>query len=271
MPVSWLMEMIPLNEGRRLFGNDPKTYAEARPAYPDALYERLVTRCGLRPEISVFEIGPGPGLATRRLLSLGASPLRAIEPDPRLATFLRETIESGALEIDPVSFDEAILSEAAFDLGAAATSFHWLEQGSALAKVYRSLKPGGWWAMWWNQFGCEEPDEFQQATDHLFAGIAESPSWNQEKRISFAFDRDSRLQDLIAAGFQNPEVEVWSSNLTCDTARLVALYSTYSSIQALEPDSRQQFLEDLARIADQQFGGRVERPLVTILYTARRG
>jgi 16S rRNA A1518/A1519 N6-dimethyltransferase RsmA/KsgA/DIM1 with predicted DNA glycosylase/AP lyase activity len=121
------MERIRLNDGRRLFGNDPKAYAEARPDYPDALYERLITRCGLRQGTSVFEIGPGPGLATRRLLSLGASPPLAIEPDPRLATFLRETIETGSLEIDQASFDEAMLPEAAFDLGAAATSFHWLE------------------------------------------------------------------------------------------------------------------------------------------------
>jgi phospholipid N-methyltransferase len=94
------MQKIPLNDGRHLFGNDPGTYAQARPDYPDALYERLITRCGLRPGISVFEIGPGTGLATRRLLSLGASPLRAIEPDPRLAIFLRDTIENGSLEID---------------------------------------------------------------------------------------------------------------------------------------------------------------------------
>src|SRR6201997_4535840 len=176
------MDKISLNDGRRLFGNDPKTSAEARPDYPDALYARLIARCGLRPGASVFEIGPGTGIATRHLLSLGAFPLRAIEPDPRLATFLRETSETDSLEIDQASFDEAALPEAAFDLAVAATSFHWLEQRSSLAKVYRSLKPGGWWAMWWNQFGSEEPDDFQRATDHLFAGTADSPSWSREKR-----------------------------------------------------------------------------------------
>jgi SAM-dependent methyltransferase len=264
------MQKIPLNDGRRLFGNDPKAYAEARPDYPDALYDRLITRCVLRPGTSVFEIGPGTGLATRRLLSLGASPLRAIEPDPRLATFLRETIETGSLEIDQVSFDEAMLPEAAFDLGVAATAFHWLEQGSSLAKVYRSLKPGGWWAMWWNHFG-EAADEFQRATDHLFARTADSPSWNGEKRVPFAFDRDSRLHDLNANGFRDAEVDQRRSMLRCDTARLVALYSTFSPIQALEPDLRREFLSKLAQIADEQFGGHVERPLITVLYTARGG
>jgi SAM-dependent methyltransferase len=265
------MEKIPLSDGRHLFGNDPKTYADARPEYPDALFERLIKRCGLGRATRVFEVGPGTGIATRRLLSLGVSRLRAIEPDPRLVAFLQETIGANSLEIDQKSFEDALLPEEAFDLGIAATSFHWLEQASALAKVYRLLKPGGWWAMWWNHFGSGEPDAFHQAIDHLFAGTADSPSWSGEKRIPFAFDRESRRQDLAAAGFQDAELEVWSSSLTCDTGRLVALYSTFSPIQALDPNSRQQFLIDLARIADEQFGGQIERPLITMLYTARRG
>jgi SAM-dependent methyltransferase len=264
------MDKIPLNDGRRLFGNDPKTYSAARPEYPDALYQRLVTRCGLATGISVFEIGPGPGLATRRLLNLGVSHLLAIEPDPRLATFLRETILTNTLEIDQTPFEQAILPEAFFDLGVSATSFHWLEQAPALAKIYRSLKPGGWWAMWWNHFGSEEPDEFHKATDHLFVGTADSPAWSDQKRIPFGLDRDSRLQDLTANGFHDAEVDLWRSSLTCDTAGLVALYSTFSPIQILEPNSRQQLLSGLAQIADEQFGGRVERALITVLYTARK-
>jgi SAM-dependent methyltransferase len=264
------MDKIPLTDGRHLFGSDPKTYSTARPDYPDALYQRLATRCGLAAGISVFEIGPGPGLATRRLLNFGVLRLRVIEPDPRLATFLRETVGTDGLEIDQTSFEEAILPEASFDLGVSATAFHWLEQASALTKIYRSLKPGGWWAMWWNHFGSEEPDDFHRATDHLFIGTADSPAWSDQKRIPFALDRDSRLQDLTANGFHGAEVDLWRSSFTCATAGLVALYSTFSPIQALEPNSRQRLLTGLAQVANEQFGGRVERQLITVLYTAQR-
>ena len=51
---------------------------------------RLCGRCGLAH-------GAGTGTATRRLLDLGANPLVAIEPDARLATFLRETVEDRVL------------------------------------------------------------------------------------------------------------------------------------------------------------------------------
>jgi hypothetical protein len=67
------MPKIPLSEGRRLFGNDPLAYANARPDYPEKVYQRLRTRCELGPGISVFEIGAGTGLATQRLLALGVS------------------------------------------------------------------------------------------------------------------------------------------------------------------------------------------------------
>jgi hypothetical protein len=71
--------------GRKAFGADPASYHSARPPYPDWVFATLVERCGLADGKSVFEIGPGTGTATRRLLDLGARPLIAIEPDPGLA------------------------------------------------------------------------------------------------------------------------------------------------------------------------------------------
>ena len=266
------MDRIPLTAGRRTFGEDPATYAAARPDYPDALYARLVEQCGLRPGALVFEVGAGTGLATRRLLTLGAASLLAIEPDERLAGFLAWTIRDSALHIERTAFEEAMLPFAHFDLGVAATSFHWLEQIPALAKAYAALKPGGWWAMWWMQFGSDrELDAFQCATDHLFANTASSPSHGEKGGPPFALDRDRRLRDLASAGFQNAETDIWRWSLTYDTARLVGLYSTFSPIQALAPDRRRKMLREIARIADERFGGRVERPFATALYTAQRG
>src|ERR1700761_1436733 len=71
--------------GRVAFGEDPDSYHATRPAYPAWVFEVLRERCHLTPGTSTFEIGAGTGLATRPLLDLGANPLLAIEPDPRLA------------------------------------------------------------------------------------------------------------------------------------------------------------------------------------------
>lgn len=264
------MSRIPITAGRRAFGDDPHAYAAARPDYPDALYGRLVDRCGLGRGSAVFEIGPGTGIATRRLLALGAAPLVAVEPDSRLAAHLRSAVANPALRVEETTFEDARLALAGFDLGVAATAFHWLEQGPALTKARAALKPGGWWAMWWHNFGGAWKDAFQDATDHLFADTPSSPSHGKSGRPPFSLDQDARLSDLAAAGFEDAQAEIWAWTETYDTARVVALYGTFSPIQALEPAKREAFLGQLARIADEQFGGRVERPFTTALYTARR-
>jgi SAM-dependent methyltransferase len=265
------MYRIPLTAGRRAFGEDPASYAAARPDYPDALYTRVVERCGLRPGTPTFEVGAGTGLATGRLLALGAAPLRAIEPDARLAAFLGQAISHPALCIDQVPFEEAVLPTEHFALGVAATSFHWLEQMPALAKAHAALRPGGWWAMWWTHFGSDgQPDAFQSAIDHLFLSTASSPSHGDQGGPPFALDRERRLHDLASAGFRDPDVDIWHWTLTYNTARLVGLCRTFSPIQALAPARRNKMLREIARTADEQFGGRVERPFITALYTARR-
>jgi hypothetical protein len=78
----------------RLFGGDPSNYHDARPEYPDRVYDLLTTRCGLGVGTSTLEIGPGTGLATHRLLGLGADPLVAVEPDARLAAFLSARLQA---------------------------------------------------------------------------------------------------------------------------------------------------------------------------------
>jgi hypothetical protein len=39
-----------------------------------------------------------------------------------------------------------------------------------------------------------------------------------------------------------------------------------SPIQAFQPTPRQEFLTRLARIDDEQFGGRIERPFISVLF-----
>jgi Methyltransferase domain len=228
-------------------------------------------RCGLHVGIAVFEIGAGKGLATRRLLTLGAAPARAIEPDPRLAVFLRRTISHSSLQVDESTFEGADLAAASFDLGTAATSLHWLKQVGALVKVHKTLEAGGWWAMWWTHFGAgKEYDTFEAATNHLFIDIPQSPSQGRRGGPLFALDREARLHDLSEAGFQMAEVDLWHWTLDYDTARLLELYRAFSPITPLEPKKRNRLLNDLARLADQRFGGWVERPFITVLYTAHR-
>jgi SAM-dependent methyltransferase len=253
--------------GRQAFGDDPVSYHAARPQYPEWVFETLSSRCGLRRGASGFEIGAGTGTATQRLLSSGIAPLIAIEPDKRLADFLDKHCSAAALEVIVSPFEDAVLPEAAFDIGISATAFHWLDENAALAKITRLLRPGGWWAAMWNVFGdASRADPFHDATTALLAGPV-SPSAG-ERGIPFALDHKARLEALMRHGFVEAETMTsqWSLRLTAD--QTVALYATYSNVNVRA--DRDDVLEEIGRIAREDFGDRVVRNMVTSLYIAQR-
>jgi hypothetical protein len=262
------MRAITLEDGRRAFGADAVNYDNARPDYPAWVFETLRARCGLKPGARVFEIGPGTGVATRRLVGAGAA-VTAIEPDERLAAVLRARTPQVAV-VDS-TFEDATLPSASYDLGVSATAFHWMEQRPALAKVASLLKPRGFWAMWWNVFGDSTRDDpFHDATVHLLEG-GTTPSHPPSFKHPFALDEAARIGDLDAAGqFADLEVRMERWTLVLDPVQVRALYATFSQFAPLDDMERNRILDALAEIAATKFNGRVERNMVTALYAARR-
>lgn len=254
--------------GRRAFGSDPAAYDAVRPEYPKWVFDLLLERCGLRPHTATFEIGPGTGTATRRLLERGADPLVAVEPDHRLAEFLRANIREEALNVLASAFEDAELPVAGFDLGFSATAFHWLDEESALRKVAMLLRPGGWWAAVWNIFGDGgRPDPFHEATKELLNGPASPAAGAGE--IPFGLDTGLRRAALERTGaFDSIEHRMTNWTLVLDAGQTVALYATYSNIN-VRPD-RDAVLKELGRIARDEFEGLVIRNMTTCLYVARR-
>lgn len=257
--------------GRQAFGEDPANYDAARPDYPDWVFDVLRERCGLGPGCATFEVGAGTGKATRPLLAAGADPLFAIEPDARLADYLRASLASPALQVVNAAFEDAELPRGSLDLGVAATSFHWIGALAGLNRAASLLRPGGWWAMVWNVFGDESrPDPFHDATDALLNDGPKSPSQSAKGASNAlnvndwmsAFGRSAAFEEVAA------RAEPWE--LVIDPDQVVALYSTYSNIAAYPPDERREVLAELRRIAADAFAGRVVRNMITILYTARR-
>ncbi len=263
--------VIALQDGRRAFGADPESYERARPDYPPEVLEWL-RAAAPRTGGEFFEVGPGTGAATELLLRLAPARITALEPDARMSGYLRRRFrETGNVEVVEASFEEAELPEAAFDLGAAATCFHWLEQETALAKAFARLRRGGWWCMWWNVFGSiDDPDAFEEATTPLFRELTPSPSWTQDGRSRFALDEPERRAQLTAAGFRPIEFHRLRWTATMDTARAVALTATFAQVSLAEPARRARFLEALTELLDRQFGGRVERRFCTGFYAAQR-
>jgi SAM-dependent methyltransferase len=260
------MLRVERSAGQRVFGDDPANYHAARPDYPDWVFETMRERCGLRPGCVAFDVGAGTGKATQGLLEAGADRVVAVEPDPRLAAFLRRNNPDPALRVVNEPFETAQLGEAGFDLGICATAFHWLDEPLALSKVAQLLRPGGWWVMVWNIFGdTGRPDPFHDATWRLLDG-EQTPAAGP---VPFGLDEDARTTAMLMTGaFEEIDYFGGAWDLELNPDQVAALYATYSNV-AIRPD-RDHVLSELRRIAAEDFGGRVRRNMITSFFMARR-
>jgi SAM-dependent methyltransferase len=252
---------------RRSFDANAGDYRDGRPGYPPRVYEVLAERCGLAAGTRVIEIGAGAGHATTELIARGAHVV-AVEPGEALAAILRArcpttTIVHGEIET-------AEISGAPFDLAVAATAWHWVDAARALPRVAALVRPGGWFAVWWNEFGDPAqrtafrvalddvyrrflPDEMHDPTDTPLSMRVEE--WTERLRRGGHFDR------------VDAEMIRWSYRLTSDRAR--RLWATFPNVNELSPADRTGFLDGVGDVVD-RFDGAVDDPYVTAIYVARR-
>lgn len=260
-------EKVSLTEGQHLFGSDPAGYDVTRPDYPSWIFEELGNSRALFRGAATVEVGPGSGRVTRRLVERGADPLTLIEPDSRFAEMLsRATAQLPECRIMHTSFEEADLREGEFDLAVAATMFHWLDPDTRMRKLREIVREGGTVALMWNVLrDLHKRDSFHDATEQLLSSLAVSPS-GAPNTIPFALDRQSREAEAKIGGFRDVSYAEsrWSYQLT--TPEVGKLYEGFSHIQRLDSDSRERILEELMRIAEEQFDGVVERNVTSCLY-----
>jgi SAM-dependent methyltransferase len=257
--------------GREAFGLSPENYQLARPPYPPAVWDVLRQRAGLRSGISILEIGAGTGLATEHLLDHGPQQLLAIEPDRRLAEFLRARLHRSELEVIERPFEELNEAPQSYDLVVSATAFHWLDAVPALRRIHALLRDGGAVALIWNVFGDNiRPDPFHEASAHLFAGHRPSPSGGGTTLTPHGLDSEARLKDFEEASFQCEPPVMFEWTLTLDPPAVRRLYATYSNVVALEAEKREELLNALEELARADFGGVVTRNMTTSVFIARR-
>jgi SAM-dependent methyltransferase len=254
---------------RMSFNAAATTYHRGRPPYPQAVFDLLTERCGLTAGARVLEIGAGSGLATGRLLAAGARVV-AVEPGAELAAILTAAHPVDDLDVVVADFETADLS-GPFDLAVAATSLHWVDPVSAISRLGTLVRSGGWLAAWWTEFGdSERPTRFRDRLDDVYHDLLPAePAYKDARSHVLDTDRWSRV--LTTGGwFGEVEIEVvsWRQTLTAATAR--DLWSTFPNIAELAPPAREEFLSRLGALIEDEPGGTVEDPRLTVVYTARR-
>lgn len=254
-------------EGRRSFDRAALVYDGIRHSYPPALFADLFALLPTDPRI--IEVGPGTGQATADLLAHGAR-VEAIELGPQLGATLRRNLPTDRLEVWVDDFETAAIAPGA-DALFSATAYHWIARAAQTDRPAALLRTGGLLAV----VGTV------QVNDPVDGGFfaAAQPIYQrhgQGHRGPSAPTRhgvDSELGDRLAADPRYVDVELrcydWDQHYTTEQYRRLML--SYSTTQLMDEPARSALLDEIAALVDSDFGGRVTRPLVITLTTARLG
>jgi SAM-dependent methyltransferase len=249
---------------RHTYGADTAGYREGRPDYPARVYEVLRLRCGVGRGSRVLEIGPGSGLVTGHLVAAGARVV-GVEPDHGFAEYLGRVTPQ--VQVLAVPFEEADVG-AGFDVVVAATSFHWLEQVTALRKLGGVLRPGGWAAIWWSVFSDPYREDPLLAAASAVLGFEPG---NQRGGTEFQLDTAARCEDLrYGAGLVDVTSELIPWDLPMNADQVRALFNSMMTIRRLPDDERTRVLDTVTDLVHDRFGGVATRPHLTALYTGRK-
>ncbi len=256
-----------MNELRRSFDNVADVYDRIRPTYPDALFGDLFSRLPERAD--VLEVGPGTGQATSSLLAHGAR-VTAIELGPNMAHLLRRNFDGNdQLEIVVSSFEDAEVAKHSFDAVVSATAYHWVDEAVRLVKPINLLRPDGWLAIIdsVNVIAPSDAGFFARSKfiDDKYGDASESPRLPSPHEVTGFLGTE--LQNSFL--YRTPLIFRYRWDQTYNAEGFGDLLRSYSSTQAMPEVEREDYVGDMIRLVNDEFGGVVTRPLVIALTLAQ--
>jgi len=164
-------------------------YERTRPDYPSALLDQLP----LGADAAVLDLGAGTGKLTR-VLARRYDDVTAVEPLANMRAMLERSVP-GVTAL-PGSAERIPLDDGSVDGVFAAQAFHWFDKAVALPEIARVLRPGGVFAIVWNEGNDDLPDprpaefvqEVQALHDAALMRWKDEPAWEDLLRDGGLFE-----------------------------------------------------------------------------------
>lgn len=132
------------------FSGKADVYSEARPEYPEAVYDMLFEEYGFAGCGAVADFGAGTGKFTRGLVGRGCK-VYAIEPNSDMLSALEKRFEGVAdVQIIRSAAEHTPLSENSVGAAVTAQAFHWFEVQAFRRECLRVLDGQGLAAIVYN-------------------------------------------------------------------------------------------------------------------------
>ena len=144
------------------FGVDAERYDRARPRYPDALIQRVISAS---PGVEFLDVGCGTGIGARQYRAAGCTVL-GVDVDERMAEFARRT----GVEVEIGKFEDWDPRGRSFDAVVAGQAWHWVDPLLGPRKAAQVLRPHGLLALYWHVF--DPPSEVGAALEDVLQRVA---------------------------------------------------------------------------------------------------
>jgi SAM-dependent methyltransferase len=255
---------------RETFNEDAERYDRARPRYPLRMFDDLAV-AGVALGARVLEIGCGTGQATVPLAERGYR-IVAVELGPDMAVVARRNLAAfDSVEVVTAAFEEWPLPSEPFDVVFSATAFHWVDPAVRVSKSADALRLGGLLATvgthhiaggtWTETFFVEVQKCYERFDPATPPGL----------RLEAARDIPEDDRELTSSGRFGPaSFYRYEWELPYSTADYLDLLLTYSGHRALPDGQQSALLNSIARLIDENCGGRVVKRYLTELRLAER-
>jgi SAM-dependent methyltransferase len=256
---------------RTTFDSAADLYQQARPEYPEALFDTLAALAGLAAGDRLLEVGCATGKATIPLARRGFR-ITCIEIGPKLAAAARRNLAAFPnAEVTEGTFETwRPPGEDRFDLVFAATAWHWIDPAVRYRRAWELLRPGGHLAFW------SATHVFPDGGDRFFAEIQDvyneigeglSPG---EIRFRPGDLPDSRAEISASGLFEDVAVRRFDWEVSYDAAEYLRLLDTFSGHIAMEAWRRERLYAEIRRRLALRSDGRLRRHWGAVLNVARR-
>ena len=252
---------------RTLFDAAVELYDEIRPGYPGTLTEAVTDLAELPSEGHILEVGCGTGQATRPFAEHGYY-LTCLDIGEQIIAFARQKFQDFyKVTFEQVAFEDYQTTQT-FDLVLSATAWHWLPPETAYNKAASILTDTGHLAILSNL----HPKPYagfhrtvQPVYDRFFPTTDDAATRSTEEDIQAATAAVNATELFEPVQVRK---HAWTKRYT--TEAYLKLLETYSDIRKLEKDTRRDFLTAVARHIDEDYGGAVERPYLSVLWLAKK-
>jgi 2-polyprenyl-3-methyl-5-hydroxy-6-metoxy-1,4-benzoquinol methylase len=257
---------------RQTFDQDAQLYDEARPGYPETLFDDIVSFSSIPAHGRILEIGCGTGIATVPMARRGYHIL-AIELGANLAAVARHNLAPyPQAQVYIGTFEDWPGELASFDLALSATAFHWIDPAISYQKTARMLKPSGSIALFWHVHVQSEASQgFFEAVQQIY--LREVPEQTEKYGPLLWPDEvgEPAKAEIEQTGLFGPVTVLrYRWDVTYDATSYLRLLNTYSNHIALDDQRRQRLFHDIADLINTSFNGRITKGYLALLYLACR-